>query len=170
MLTAQCRRALSALALAACCGFAILTLAACGSIYTRAGEEMPTDMRTRLVTRIREARASAAEIANLIATSTPESPDLPAQAESYSWEFSKSVASIRDVARRLDTRGEAVNEVIDAFEHADNDLVAAIDLDETQANALRPAFALAADSLKIAIKQADSYLGNRPAPRPAQAH
>jgi hypothetical protein len=157
------RRALSALILAACCAFAFYSLEACNSIYTRAGEEMPLDLRTRLATRIREARDSASEIANLIATLSPESPDLPARAESYSWEFSKAVASVHDVARRLDTRGEPLGDVLDALDRADTDLVAAVNIDETQATAaLRPAFSLAADSLKAAVQQSDAYLGNRP--------
>ena len=46
--------------------FSSFTLGACTSVYDRAGEEMSLDMRSRLAQRLREARDSAVEAANII--------------------------------------------------------------------------------------------------------
>jgi hypothetical protein len=131
----------------------------CNSIYHRAGEEMSQDSRTRLATRIREARSCAVAAADLIGQYPPDSPALADRAESYSWDFSKAVASVHDVAARLNTKGDPVTDLIAALDRADQDLAAAVDPERSQGQALRPAFSLAEESLKDAIARADAYFG-----------
>src|SRR5256885_2158213 len=79
-------------------GCVLFGLVGCGSIYHRAGDEMSLDMRSRLVTRVREARAAAMGAADAIARSPADAPELTDLAESYAWEYSKAVASVHDVA------------------------------------------------------------------------
>lgn len=147
--------------IAAVFGFALSVFAGCNSIYHRTGEELSQGSDSRLELRIREARAAAASSAAVIDQAGPESADLRDRAESYSWEFSKAVASVHDVAARLNTRSEPLAALLTALDRADKDFADAVDPDQAQGNALRPAMSLAAESLKAAIAQADSYLGQR---------
>src|SRR6185369_15854027 len=112
--------------LAAICCIVLVVLGGCNSIYHRAGEEIAQDMPSRLEIRIREARLAAASAADAIAQCSPESPDLRDRAESYSWEFSKAVASVHDVACRLSSQTESLGSLLAALDRADKDLADAV--------------------------------------------
>src|SRR3954466_3783536 len=110
-----------ALLSAAICCMALFLLGGCNSIYHRTGEEIAQDMPSRLDLRIREVKAVAASAVDSIAQCPPESPDLRDRTESYSWEFSKAVASVHDVAGRLSTQSEALGALLAALDRADKD-------------------------------------------------
>src|SRR5690349_10992536 len=101
------------------CSILLLPAAGCNSIYHRTGEEFSQDMPTRLDIRIREARASAASAVDAVAQCPPDSPNFRDRAESYSWEFSKAVASVHDVACRVSTRNERLEVLLAALDRAD---------------------------------------------------
>src|SRR5262249_13274047 len=131
------------LAVASLIMIALLPATGCNSIYHRTGEELSQGSNSRLDVRIREARAVAASAADAIAQGSPDSPTLRDQVESYSWEFSKAVASVHDVAARLSTQSELLGVLLAALDRADKDFADAVNPEQTQANALRPAMSLA---------------------------
>jgi hypothetical protein len=138
--------------------FAIFTPGACSSIYHHAGSDLSVGLGPLLSTRIADARNNAVSAADAI-SNPRRSPDT---AEPYSWDFSKSVASVHDVVQRLEIQDDPVNDVLAALDRADADLAAAVDPDKTAPSAHPAAIAAAADSLNLAIAKADAYLKTGP--------
>ncbi len=138
--------------------FAIFTLGACSSIYHRTGSDLSVGLGPLLSTRITEARNDAVAAADAISKPSSHNADI---AEPLSWDFSKSVASVHDVVKRLEIQDDPVNDVLAAFDRADADLAAAVDA-QASPTAHPATFAAAADSLSLAIAKADAYLKTGP--------
>src|ERR1043165_7981176 len=95
------------------CALPLLGTWGCSSVYRRAGNDLGPDMRTRLATRIREARTAAATAEQALLA--PDGPTRADEVEEASWDFSKRVASVHDVAERLELTNDPAAEVLEAL-------------------------------------------------------
>jgi hypothetical protein len=138
----------------------LLSLAGCNSIYHRTGREM-SRQRDRLDDRIRESRTYASAAATVIGTQSPSTPLSRGQLETCSWDLSRSVASVHDVASRLDLRDDPVNDVIAALDKANEGLSGAVNMDSPKPRDPPPPLPQVQLSLRDAIARTDAYLADR---------
>src|SRR4051812_30511965 len=79
----------------------ILGLASCNSVYHRSSKVALPDVRTRLATRVQDARDSAQDLSRVLMDGAIPDAQVADRAEGAAWDFGKRVASVQDVLERL---------------------------------------------------------------------
>jgi hypothetical protein len=148
------RSLIGAILVIVCC-----PLVGCWSAYHQAGKELVPDARSRLATRIHEARVAAADAEQVLSEPAADPSEQAERLESCSWELSKRVASVHDVADRLDLSDDPIAEVVAAFDRADKQVAAAADATGASASPSHEKDTLTA--VAMAVARADAYLGGQ---------
>jgi|GEM_PF-6381962 len=106
----------------------VLLATGCGSsVYHRSVAAVPGEPHDRLALRVREARNAADIAVGIIEAQGPMTPARVEQADAAAWEYSRRVASVQDIMRRLTTPDLEAQQVLASLERAEADLNAAIE-------------------------------------------
>ncbi|HYE63392.1 MAG TPA: hypothetical protein VD997_15475 [Phycisphaerales bacterium] len=149
-----------------------LLLGACGnSVYHKAAQNLPGDPHDRLALRVREARAAADAAARALekpegSLSRGMTRAAADRVDALAWEYSRRVASVQDVVRRLPTPDLEAQQVLASLEKAEHELTAAAEKlaaevgtapDTDLATLTTPA----TSALAAAIETSDSFVNGR---------
>lgn len=156
-------RPLHAITLVAILAGTLLATGCGSSVYHRTGEALPGEPHDRLALRVREARNAADIAVAIINAQGPITSTRAEQADAAAWEYSRRVASVQDIMRRLTTPNLEAQQVLASLEKAEADLNAAVEKlaagdPGDPANAANDhSLAVARGSLASAMESADMF-------------
>jgi hypothetical protein len=152
---------LHGLVLAAVIASACLSTGCSSSVYHRAGAALPGELDDRLALRVREARNAADIAMGIIDAQGPITPQRTEKADAAAWEYSRRVASVQDIMRRLPEPDFEAQQVLASLEKAESELNVAIERLTAAEPAGEEALVAAKSSLSSAMETADLFTDGR---------
>lgn len=135
----------------------------CGSsVYHKSAAALPGDLNDRLALRVREAR-SAADAAMAALEKPGALSRLRADlVDAAAWEYSRRVASVQDVMRRLPEADLEAQQVLAGLQRAEQELTAVAErLAAGESDDAAPVVAPATSALASAIESSDQFIAGR---------